>query len=83
WNKPQGGMFFWVELPEGLDSQTLLACAVDKGVAFVPGTSFYAGEPKRNTMRLNYSFAEPDVIRTGMERLSEAVSEFLGRYAGE
>ncbi|GAC42745.1 PLP-dependent aminotransferase family protein [Paenibacillus popilliae] len=82
WNKPQGGMFFWVELPEGLDSQMLLACAVGKGVAFVPGMSFYAGEPKRNTMRLNYSFAEPDVIRTGMERLSEAVSEFLGRYVG-
>lgn len=83
WNKPQGGMFFWVELPEGLDSKTLLTCAVDKGVAFVPGTPFYAGEPKRNTMRLNFSFAEPDVIRTGMERLSEAASEFLGRYAGE
>lgn len=67
----------------GLDAKTLLTCAVDKGVTFVPGTPFYAGEPKRNTMRLNFSFAEPDVIRTGMERLSEAASEFLGRYAGE
>ncbi|MCE5173570.1 PLP-dependent aminotransferase family protein [Paenibacillus profundus] len=82
WNTPQGGMFFWVELPEGLDAQTLLKCAVEKGVAFVPGTSFYAGEPKRNTMRLNFSFAQPETIRTGMERLTEAVSEFFGRYSG-
>ncbi|MCY9515215.1 aminotransferase-like domain-containing protein [Paenibacillus apiarius] len=82
WNTPQGGMFFWVELPEGLDAQTLLTCAVEKGVAFVPGTSFYAGEPKRNTMRLNFSFAQPETIRTGMERLTEAVSEFFGRYSG-
>ncbi|WP_019419289.1 aminotransferase-like domain-containing protein [Paenibacillus sp. OSY-SE] len=81
WNTPQGGMFFWVELPEGLDAQTLLKCAVEKGVAFVPGTSFYAGEPKRNTMRLNFSFAQPETIRTGMERLTEAVSEFFGRYS--
>lgn len=82
WNTPQGGMFFWVELPEGLDAQNLLTCAVEKGVAFVPGTSFYAGEPKRNTMRLNFSFAQPETIRTGMERLTEAVSEFFGRYSG-
>jgi 2-aminoadipate transaminase len=82
WNTPQGGMFFWVELPEGLDAQALLKVAVEKGVAFVPGMSFYAGEPNRNTMRLNYSFAQPSVIRTGMERLTEAASEFLGRYSG-
>ncbi|MCG7409800.1 PLP-dependent aminotransferase family protein [Paenibacillus sp. ACRRX] len=80
WKMPQGGMFFWVELPEGLDAEALLKCAVGKGVAFVPGTPFFAGEAKRNTMRLNYSFAEPEVIHTGMDRLGEAVGEFLGRH---
>ncbi|UHA72362.1 aminotransferase-like domain-containing protein [Paenibacillus sp. 481] len=79
WNLPQGGMFFWVELPEGLHADSLLKCAVEKGVAFVPGKPFYASEAKRNTLRLNYSFAEPSVIRTGMSRLSEAVSEFTAR----
>ncbi|WP_028546089.1 PLP-dependent aminotransferase family protein [Paenibacillus taiwanensis] len=80
WKMPQGGMFFWVELPEGLDAEALLKCAVGKGVAFVPGTPFFAGAAKRNTMRLNYSFAEPEVIHTGMDRLGEAVGEFLGRH---
>lgn len=82
WNMPQGGMFLWVELPEGMDSQALLKVAVEKGVAFVPGRFFYADVPKRNTMRLNYSFSEPGVIRAGMERLTDAASEFLGRYSG-
>ncbi|SMG54486.1 PLP-dependent aminotransferase family protein [Paenibacillus aquistagni] len=82
WSMPQGGMFFWVELPEGLDAEALLKCSVQKGVAFVPGAPFFAQKPKRNTMRLNYSFAEPTIIHEGMNRLSEAVEEFLGRYAG-
>ncbi|TVX92208.1 PLP-dependent aminotransferase family protein [Paenibacillus agilis] len=81
WNKPQGGMFLWLELPEGLDAEHLLRVAVQKGVAFVPGFPFYVEDCKRNTMRLNFSFASPDVIRTGMERLGEAIGEFTGRYA--
>lgn len=81
WSKPQGGMFFWVELPRGLNAQALLKVAVSKGVAFVPGAPFYAGKPHSHTMRMNYSFAKPEVIRTGMRRLTEAASEFLVRYS--
>ncbi|MCR8843731.1 PLP-dependent aminotransferase family protein [Paenibacillus sp. SC116] len=81
WNRPQGGMFLWLELPEGLDAEHLLRVAVQKGVAFVPGYPFYVEDCKRNTMRLNFSFASPEVIRTGMERLGEAIGEFTGRYA--
>lgn len=76
WSTPQGGMFFWVKLPEGFDAQALLKIAVDKGVAFIPGHCFYASTPEHHTMRLNFSFAHPDVIQIGMERLSNAMSEF-------
>lgn len=81
WSRPQGGMFIWVELPAGIDQQALLKCAVGKGVAFVPGSAFYAGEVKNNCIRLNYSFADREVLDRGMKRLSEALGEFLGRYA--
>ena len=43
---PAGGMFFWVELPEGLDATALLPQAVEAGMAYVPGAPFYSGVPR-------------------------------------
>ena len=40
---PSGGMFFWLELPAGIDADGAAAAAVERGVAFVPGAAFYAG----------------------------------------
>ncbi|MFF2885213.1 PLP-dependent aminotransferase family protein [Paenibacillus sp. NPDC057967] len=79
WVKPQGGMFLWVELPEGLDAEALLRCAVQKGVAFVPGSSFYADQPKRNTARLNYTYTKGERTVQGVARLVEAIGEFTVR----
>jgi 2-aminoadipate transaminase len=66
---PKGGMFFWVNMPEHVDTTKLLSDAVDEGVAFVPGKPFYVAQPQANTLRLNFTHAEPDLIRLGMERL--------------
>lgn len=79
WVQPQGGMFLWLELPEGLDAEALLRAAVMKGVAFVPGAPFFAGEPKRNTARMNFTYTEGERMRLGIERFAEAVDEFLAR----
>jgi 2-aminoadipate transaminase len=79
WVQPKGGMFLWVELPEGLDAEALLKCAVGKGVAFVPGVSFYADEPKRNTARLNFTHNKGARTIQGVERLIEAIGEFTVR----
>ncbi|MGZ5715809.1 MAG: aminotransferase-like domain-containing protein, partial [Caldimonas sp.] len=54
WRVPGGGMFFWVELPSGVDAEALLPRAVERGVAFVPGAPFYAGAALKNTLRLSY-----------------------------
>ncbi len=45
WNQPEGGMFLWVTLPSGIDSQALLQAAIARNVAFVPGAPFFAAEP--------------------------------------
>lgn len=79
WSPPKGGMFLWLELPDGLDAEALLRCAVRKGVAFVPGSSFYASEPKRNTARLNYTHNSGAAMAQGVERLAEAIGEFTVR----
>ncbi|MCA0755474.1 PLP-dependent aminotransferase family protein [Paenibacillus sp. N4] len=79
WAKPKGGMFLWLELPEGLDSEALLRGAVRNGVAFVPGSSFYASNPQRNTARLNYTFNTGARTQLGIERFVEAIGEFTAR----
>jgi 2-aminoadipate transaminase len=84
WTRPQGGLFLWVNLPEGVDSRTILETAKRENVAFVPGNSFYAsadGEGCRH-MRLNFSNATPEQIHEGIRRLSLAVeSNLLLSYA--
>lgn len=66
---PKGGMFFWVKLPEHMNTTHLLDEAVKKGVAFVPGAPFYVSKPAQNTMRMNFTNSEPALIKEGMERL--------------
>ena len=70
---PQGGLFVWAELPEGMDAMAALNRAIDQNVAFVPGTHFYPDGGHANTLRLNFSMQEADVIRAGMERLGRAI----------
>lgn len=73
--RPAGGMFIWLELPEGLESLIVLDLALERGVAFVPGDSFFpSGEPL-NTCRLNFSNMTEDNIRKGMELLAGVLKE--------
>ena len=64
-----GGLFIFAALKEGLDALALLPKAVDAGVAYVPGTHFYAGGGHENTLRLNFSMADPETIQKGLALL--------------
>ncbi|OJX41296.1 MAG: aminotransferase [Chloroflexi bacterium 44-23] len=77
WTHPQGGLFLWVTLPEGFNTQDLLRIAIEKKVAFVPGHSFHPNGGGDNTMRLNFSNAKPDKLREGIRRLAETIKENL------
>jgi 2-aminoadipate transaminase len=77
WNRPVGGMFLWVQLPKGLKAIPLLAKAVDKGVAFVPGSAFYAEGANESTLRLSFVTATVEQINTGMAALAAAIRESL------
>ncbi|MEW6421741.1 MAG: PLP-dependent aminotransferase family protein [Deinococcota bacterium] len=70
---PEGGMFLWVTVPEGIDTVPLLARAVERKVAFVPGSPFYALGGGHNTMRLSYSSATPEQIDRGIRALGETI----------
>ncbi len=77
WNEPKGGMFFWLQLPESVDTAELLKTAVDLGVAFVPGVSFFADGSGRNTMRLNFTHNDAEGTIAGMKRLDQAMQSVL------
>jgi len=74
WNRPAGGMFIWVTLPEGVDTGPLLAKAIEQNVAFVPGAPFFANEAKKNTMRLSFVTVPADKIEQGMRTLGALVT---------
>ncbi|MAZ67158.1 aspartate aminotransferase [bacterium] len=73
---PEGGMFIWATLPERVDTAKLFRLAVEEGVAFVPGESFFTSDAPKNTMRLNYSNSTPSRIDEGVRRLSRALDRY-------
>ncbi|MDO9348923.1 MAG: aminotransferase class I/II-fold pyridoxal phosphate-dependent enzyme, partial [Anaerolineales bacterium] len=77
WTHPEGGMFHWGILPPGMDAAEVLKIAIQKKVAFVPGGSFHPNGGGENTMRLNFSFCSPEVIREGITRLGLTLREMV------
>ncbi len=75
WNTPHGGMFFWIELPEGVDAAALLPQAVAHGMAYVPGAAFYADRPRKNTLRLSFVTVAPAEIERGIQLLAQTLKE--------
>ncbi|MDF2503282.1 PLP-dependent aminotransferase family protein [Clostridium sp.] len=79
--KPEGGMFLWITLPEGVSSLELLDLAAKENVAFVPGDPFYANEKDSNTLRLNYTNSNEKIIEEGIKRLAKVTREIIkGTY---
>jgi len=75
--RPEGGLFIWVEMPEGFNATELFQKAVDANVAYVPGTHFYPYGGHHNTLRLNFSNSTPDQIREGMGKLRKLIEEAM------
>jgi len=74
WEKPQGGMFFWLEGKPSFDSTAFANIAIAKGVSFVPGHAFSPSANQGvNCLRLNFSYPSPEEIPVGMARLAKAL----------
>lgn len=77
WTHPKGGMFIWVTLPESIDSAGLLAKALDRNVAFVPGGPFYFERAQTNTLRLSFVTVPEGRINDGVRIIGELIGEEL------
>jgi 2-aminoadipate transaminase len=75
--RPEGGMFIWMTLPEEADSIAILGEAIDAGVTFLPGPTFYTDGGGRNQMRLSYSQSDEARIEEGIRRLAGVVLKHL------
>ena len=73
WTRPDGGLFIWAELPEGLSADELFADALREKVAFVPGSAFFAEAPRTRFLRLNYCNRPADLIEEGIARLGKVI----------
>jgi 2-aminoadipate transaminase len=85
WTRPQGGLFIWATLPDGLDTTDLLAKALSRNVAFVPGRAAFLDGRGATSMRLNFSGVDADQLREGVRRIGEVVHEqvdLLGSLTG-
>ncbi|MCG2794426.1 MAG: PLP-dependent aminotransferase family protein [Actinomycetia bacterium] len=80
WTHPQGGLFIWVTLPDYLDSAKMLPMAINRKVAFVPGSAFYPDGSGANRIRLNFSFPHEDMISWGIEVLGGVVRKEMDLY---
>ena len=83
WNIPAGGMFLWARLPKGMSAVDLLPFAVDKNVAFVPGTPFYASSDDPRTLRLSFVTPSVDEIHRGIASLAAAIQTYAATLPRE
>ncbi|TFG69927.1 MAG: PLP-dependent aminotransferase family protein [Methanomassiliicoccus sp.] len=79
WTKPEGGMFLWATLPDGMQSPDLLEKALKRKIAFVSGKAFFPNPSDGfSTMRLNFTYPSNEKITEGIRRLGEVIHGELG-----
>ena len=77
WTVPQGGFYYWVTAPDGVDTVALSAAARDLKVAYVPGRPFYPGDDGQTQIRLSYSRVADELIDEGIRRIGVVLKTAL------
>ncbi len=78
--RPEGGLFLWCTLPEGIDMNDFVKRAIEYKVAVVPGTTFNCDtQAPSRCFRLNYSTPSDEQTVEGCRRLGEVASAVLGK----
>ena len=74
YRRPDGGVYIWCKLPEGMNTKRFFHDMEQEGVSFVPGTVFYPDNNRGNDhFRLNFSYPAPEQIDSGMKRIYEYI----------
>lgn len=73
--KPKGGLYFWLELRDNYSSEKLYKKALEKGVAFLPGSLFYHDNRDSNKFRLSFAASDEGEIKSGIKILAKNIKE--------
>jgi len=76
-HKPKGGMFAWVTLSEGIDTEVMFLDSIKEKVAYVHGKAFHVDGGGERSMRLNFSYSSDEKIKEGMKRLGTVIKKKL------
>ncbi len=77
WTKPEGGLFLWLTVPEGISTDDIFEMAIKENVAYVPGSAFFPNNDDHRSMRLNFSYCGDEKIIEGCRRLGKLIKEVL------
>lgn len=78
WNKPRGGFYIWLQLPQGTDSTEILKKAIEKGTVFVTGKTFDPDGNRNDCMRISYCNTDVEAINKGIPIIAQAIKEVCG-----
>ncbi|MBT2597910.1 PLP-dependent aminotransferase family protein [Arthrobacter sp. ISL-72] len=71
WNRPTGGFYLWIKVPEGIDTEALVYECIERGVVYVPGTAFYTDGSGHSELRMSFCLPSLADIRKGAGILGE------------
>ncbi len=77
WTKPEGGLFLWLTVPEGISTDAIFEKAIEENVAYVPGSAFFPDNDNHRSMRLNFSYSDEDKIKEGCKRLGKLIKALV------
>lgn len=78
WTAPNGGLFLWVTLPDGLPVQAICHAAALQKVFIVPGSTFFPNQQGYPALRLNFS-QSPEAIEQGIRILGDLLKTRMKR----
>lgn len=79
WTRPEGGLFLWLRVPEGISADEMFYDAIEQKVAYVIGSAFHCDNTGQNTMRLNFSYPTEEQIHEGIKRLAEVIKKEIAK----
>ena len=75
WSVPEGGLYIWLEMPEGVDVASIQEQAASEGVGYYNGTQFSPNGQGANKIRLCFGHPSPDTIKDGIAELARIFTE--------